>query len=94
MNNFSDRMIDKANMLQKRIEKDQQIIVFSKFLDQKKIYKECLMLSHIEITIKQCLQLGNYKRAAYLISISNKILDVVELHEKEITNKITNLILK
>ena len=94
MNDLSNNIFEKINLLDLRIEKGKQIIFISDFIKKNKGKINYSSIFYIRFIINRCLQCGNYRRACKYLLIADKLMDDLEENSDQIISELTKNIIK
>ena len=92
MSDFVNEVIRTADILRNRIEKNKKIIVLADLLKREK-YDKAVSVFEVQAVINRCLQCGNYKRACRYIFIARKMLEDIEVNERHVVERLTEIVL-
>lgn len=88
-----EKLIKLNDNLVKEIKKYERNLLFIKVLNDREIEKKVKILSYLQSTINQSIQIGNYKRAFKFILLLEYIVKQLPEINKQIIRKISKKII-
>ena len=88
-----EKLIKLNDNLVKEIKKYERNLLFIKVLNNREIEKKVKILSYLQSTINQSIQIGNYKRAFRFILLLEYIVKQLPEINKQIIRKISKKII-